>query len=106
MMGKWLERLREHEKNRAMSRSEALKTIETPGMKLLRVLKVSSRRESAKIPVSEQMAGAELDSLCEERAAILEYDCGLPRGEAERLARIAVSNTIQPANVPVGHISG
>jgi len=29
-----------------------------------------------------------------ERAAIFEYDCGLPRDEGERLARIKSSGTI------------
>lgn len=36
---------------------------------------------------------AELQYRYEERAAILEYDCGLSREEAEQLARLQISKT-------------
>lgn len=63
-----------------MDRGEALKTIETPETQVTRFLKVGPRRESANLPVSDQMAGGELESLYGERAAILEYDCGPTSG--------------------------
>lgn len=89
-MSKWLDRLREHEKNRRMQGNETLKTFETPETEVSRVLKVHSRQESEIFSHSPDDAQVAFD----ERAGILEYDCGLPRDEAERLARIQISNTL------------
>lgn len=92
-MSKWLERLREHEKSRQMGQSETFKTIETPETEVLRVLKGCPRQESENFSDTASLAGDEAASHYEERAAILEYDCGLSRAEAERLARMQISAT-------------
>lgn len=89
-MSKWLDRLREHEKNRRMQGNETLKTFKTPETEVSRVLKVRSGQESENFSSPPDEAQAAFD----ERAGILEFDCGLPRDEAERLARIQISNTI------------
>lgn len=93
-MGKWLERLREHEKKRQMARNETDKTPIIGETGISGVLSVRSGRESVNFSEREPMAGEEARSLYEERAAILEYDHGLPRAEAERLARMQISTTI------------
>jgi hypothetical protein len=89
-MSKWLDRLREHEKNRRMRGNETLKTFKTPEMEVSRVLRVRSGQESANFSSPADDAQAAFD----ERAGILEYDCGLPRDKAERLARIQISSTL------------
>lgn len=86
-MSKWLERLREHEKKRQMAGNETDKTPKTSENSISGVLSVRSGRESANFSSTAPMMGEENASLYEERAAILEYDEGLPRDEAERLAR-------------------
>jgi hypothetical protein len=89
-MSKWLERLREHEKNRRMAQTGTDKTDKSQSERVLSVLSVRSERESAGFSHSLDDAQAAFD----ERAGILEFDSGLPRDEAERLARIQISSTI------------
>lgn len=69
-MGKWLDRLREHEKNKRARLTGTDKTDETP----------SCRDDEVE--------------RFEERAAILEFDHGMSREEAERVAYLQTSNTI------------
>ena len=70
-MGKWLDRLREHEKNKQERLNGTDKIDKTP----------SGR------------AGDEAERF-EERAAVLEFDHGMTREEAERLADLQTSNPI------------
>lgn len=88
-MSKWLERLREHEKNRRMRQNGTDKTDKSQPEGVLSVLSVHSGQESANFPPSPEDAQAAF----EERAGILEYNCGVPRDEAERLARLQISPT-------------
>jgi hypothetical protein len=89
-MSKWLERLREHEKNRAMAGNGADKTDKSSPEGVSSVLSVRSQRESVNISSESDDPAAAF----EERAAILEYDCGLSREEAERIARLQINSTI------------
>lgn len=89
-MSKWLDRLREHEKNRRMAQNGTDKTDKSRSEGVLSVLSVRSGQESENFSLSPEDARAAFD----ERAGILEYDCGLPREEAERLARIQISSTV------------
>jgi hypothetical protein len=89
-MSKWLERLREHEKNRAMAGNGTDKTDKSHPEGVSSVLSVRSGRESANFLPSHCADNA---AQFEERAAILEYDCGLSREEAERVARLQISQT-------------
>lgn len=73
-MGKWLDRLREHEKNKQERLNGADKIDKIPSGRAGR-------------------AGDEAERF-EERAAVLEFDHGMPREEAERLAYLQTSNTI------------
>ena len=70
-MGKWLDRLREHEKSKRARLTGADKTDKTPAGR----------------------ADDEAERF-EERAAVLEFDHGMTREEAERLAYLQTSNTI------------
>ena len=70
-MGKWLDRLREHEKNKQE--------------RLRRTDKID------RIPSDEGDSDVER---FEERAAVLEFDHGMSREEAESLAYLQTSNTI------------
>jgi len=85
-MSKWLERLREHEKNRRSQENGTDKFDRMPSEAISSVLSVRSARESANFSPSLDDAAAAF----EERAGILEYDCRPTRGEAERLARIQI----------------
>ncbi|WP_324132361.1 hypothetical protein [Bosea sp. (in: a-proteobacteria)] len=105
-MSKWLERLREHEKKRQMAGDE---TDETPIIGengILGVLSVRSGGECANCCHSEQVAGEEDASLYEERAAILEYDCGLAREGAIAGLASVIGNSwwdkwLQYPNLPI-----
>lgn len=88
-MSKWLERLREHGKNCHMEENGTDKIDRMPSEAISSVLSVRSQRECANFS-SEPDDPA---TAFEERAAILEYDCGLSREEAERLARLQISLT-------------
>lgn len=90
-MSKWLERLREHEKKRQIARDGADKIDRMPSEAISSILSVRSGRESANF---RERPDEEAEAAIEERAAILEYDCGLRRDEAERLACIQISTTI------------
>jgi len=52
-----------------------------------------SETEAGAIDTPE-LSLADLQTAFEERAGILEFDCRLPRAEAERLARIQISNIV------------
>jgi hypothetical protein len=99
-MGRWLNRLRQAEKFPETPGHGTDKTDKTPSDRLLSVLSVRHRAvftkkmsdENALEPpvIAEPFAPAGLEdqiAAFEERAGILEYDEGLPRAEAERLAR-------------------
>lgn len=88
-MSKWLDRLREQEKKRRMAQSGTDKADKSRSEGVLSVLSVRPGQESENFSHSPDDAQAAFD----ERAGILEYDCGLPRDEAERLARIQISST-------------
>lgn len=89
-MSKWLERLREHEKNRAMAGSGTDKTDKSRPEGVSSVLSARSQGEC------ENFFDQPDDPITafEERAAILEYDCGLSRQEAEQLAHLQINSTI------------
>lgn len=89
-MSKWLDRLRAHEKNRRLAQNGTDKTDKSQTEGVLSVLSVRSEQVSANFSdeLNDEVAAIE------ERAAILEYDCGLSRDEAERLARTQISNTV------------
>lgn len=70
-MGKWLDRLREHEKSKQARLTGTDKTDVTP-----------RRRTDDE---AERF---------EERAAVLEFDHGMPREEAERLAATQINGTV------------
>lgn len=89
-MSKWLDRLREHEKKRRMAQSGTDKADKSHSEGVLSVLSVHSGQESEIFSHSPDDAQVAFD----ERAGILEDDCGLPRDEAERLARIQISSTL------------
>jgi len=89
-MSKWLERLREHEKNRALAGNGTDKTDKRHPEGVSSVLSVRTRGQSENFSPSLHDAQAAFD----ERAGILEYDGGLPREEAERLARLQISSTV------------
>lgn len=93
-MSKWLNRLREHEENRRSREAETLKTLKTPEKEVSRVLRVQIGRELANFSPSATPANDDAAAQFEERAAILEYDEGLSRDEAERLARLQISTTL------------
>lgn len=93
-MSKWLERLREHEKNRHRQENGPDKIDRMPSEAISSVLSARSQRESVNFSENATMTGNDVSALFEERAAILEYDCGLPRDEAEHLARLQISSTI------------
>lgn len=90
-MSKWLDRLREHEKNRRAGQNGTDKTDESRPERVLSVLSVRSGRETANFSRSPDDAQAAFD----ERAGILEFDSGLPRDEAERLARIQQHHSLR-----------
>jgi hypothetical protein len=89
-MSKWLERLREHEKNRHGRENGTDKIDRKPSEAISSVLSVRSGRECENFSPTH---GGDVERF-EERAAILEYDCGLSREEAERLARVEISATL------------
>ncbi|WP_156639740.1 hypothetical protein [Bosea sp. PAMC 26642] len=91
-MGRWLNRLRISEKNTETALWGTDKTDKTPSEPLLSVLSGLSEGISAKISPPE-IDLAELEYLFEERAGILEFDCGVPRHEAETLARQQIKET-------------
>lgn len=95
-MGRWLDRLRGDVKNRETHQSGTDKTDRTSPEGVSSVLSVPSGRVSEFYFVpwhlreafeAGQFDDALLQEAYEERAAILEFDEGLPRDEAERLAR-------------------
>lgn len=88
-MSKWLDRLREHEKNRRMAQTSTDKIDRMPSEAISSILSVRSGQKSE----NYSSAAVEAQAAFDERAGILEYDCGLPRDEAERLARIQISST-------------
>lgn len=89
-MSKWLDRLREHEKNRRMAQTGTDRIDRMPSQAISSILSVRSGQESGNSSAVENEARAAFD----ERAGILEYDAGLSREEAERLARIQISGTV------------
>ncbi|AMJ63056.1 hypothetical protein [Bosea sp. PAMC 26642] len=89
-MSKWLDRLREHEKNMHMRRNGTDKIDRMPSEPISAILSVRSEGNSA---IFSSAAEEDAAALYDERAAILEYDAGLPRDEAERLALAQISPT-------------
>lgn len=101
-MGRWLARLRDAENIPERPPGVTLKTIKTPSREVLKVLKVgggglSNKKNDdglspeppaiAKPITFSDLSPEDQIAAFEERAGILEYDEGLPRDEAEQLAR-------------------
>lgn len=83
-MGRWLALLRDESAHTPSVLTDKTPTTQAEGV--LQVLSVP--REG----VSANSAGAAADiEAFEERAAILEFDAGLPRDEAERQARVMLA---------------
>lgn len=93
-MSKWIDRLREHEKRKQARQNDTDKTAKTHDLGVSSVLSVPSGAISANFSEASPVTADDAAALYEERAAILEYDQGLSRSEAERLARLLPSSTI------------
>ncbi|MBN9440705.1 hypothetical protein [Bosea sp. (in: a-proteobacteria)] len=93
-MSKWLARLREHEKNRLLQENGTDKIDRIPSEAISSILSVRPMWDSVNFSPAASPANDDAQAAFDERAGILEYDCGLPRDEAERLARIQVSSTL------------
>ncbi|KAB0680070.1 hypothetical protein [Aureimonas leprariae] len=87
-MGRWQTRLATAEKSADTPQTETFKTLKTPAEHVLKVLRVPPLGEYENFSTSdEQPSDADVAAAeWEERAAVLEFDEGLPRDAAERLA--------------------
>lgn len=89
-MGRWTARLRQPEEIRESAQERTDKTDETP-TEVGSVSFVSDPSKRFRVfflaPDRSEWDGEDWQTAYEERAAVLEYDAGMPRGDAELLAR-------------------
>jgi len=94
-MGRWLNRIHADDKNTGMPIWRTDRTDGTPNDKVLSVSSVPQKRDPLFFAPSTDQCTTDDDGAFEERAAILEYDEGLPRAEAERLAADQMATILQ-----------
>lgn len=94
-MGRWLDRIDADRKNIAMPVWVADRTDETLDDRVLSVSSVSQKRSPLFFGAAADQRDADDRDAFEERAAILEYDEGMLRPEAERLAADQMANILQ-----------
>lgn len=96
-MGRWLNRVHAGEENTGMPVWRTDRTDETVDNEVLSVSSASQKRERqfSDTTDAQHLDGEDQCHALEERTAILEYDEGLSRAEAEKLAADQMATILQ-----------